>query len=163
MKKAYLLIGCILLLGISCTEQSTELGNEQKATIISEVEDRYIEVATDLSTLDMEIWSQPYSEDNFVSVNSMVNYFSTYYEWKDSVTHWFSLRESQEVKILDMNTTVLSSDLVLLTSISNWDVLQKNGEQIKDARTLHTLLWKKEQSGWKIIHLHESFQLNNED
>ena len=128
--------------------------------MISEVENLYAEVVSDLSTLDMENWSRPYSEDNFISVNSLTNYFSNYEEWKDSVTYWFSLRESQEVEIADVNTTVLSSDLVLLTSIGYWDLTTKSGMQIKDSKTLVSLLWKKEPSGWKIIFLHESFELD---
>ena len=163
MKKVFPLLTCVLLFGISCSEQSTELTDEQKATIISEVENQYRNAISDLSTLDMEIWSQPWSEDNFISVNSRINYFSTFNEWRDSVTNAFSLRESQEVQLLDINTTLLSSDLVLITSIANWNILFKSGEQIKDSKTLASLLWKKEQSGWKIIFLHESWQENNEE
>jgi len=160
MKKLFLILFCAILLGISCNEQITELSDEQKASIISEVEKQYAKVVTDLSTLDMEIWSQPYSEDNFISVNSLTQYFPMYSEWKDSVTFWFSLRESQEVEIVDVNTTVLSSDLVLLTSIGYWDLSLKSGDQIKDAKTLVSLLWKKEEDGWKIIYLHESWQVD---
>jgi len=163
MKKVFPFIICVLLLGISCSNQRTELTDEQKATIISEVENQYRNVASDLSTLDIEKWSQPYSKDNFISVNSLVNYFPTFKEWRDSVTYKFSLRESQEVKIVDINTTVLSPDLVLLTSIANWDILFKSGEEIKDSKTLASLLWKKEDGVWKIIHIHESWQEKNEE
>jgi len=160
MRILFLCLASTLLIGISCSEKGTELTDEQKATMISEVENLYAEVVSDLSTLDMENWSRPYSEDNFISVNSLTNYFSNYEEWKDSVTYWFSLRESQEVEIADVNTTVLSSDLVLLTSIGYWDLTTKSGMQIKDSKTLVSLLWKKEPSGWKIIFLHESFELD---
>lgn len=160
MRKVFLFLACTLFIGISCNQQSTELTDEQKETMISEVENLYAEVVSDLSTLDMEKWSRPYSEDNFISVNSLTNYFSNYEEWKDSVTYWFSLRESQEVEIADVNTTVLSSDLVLLTSIGYWDLTTKSGMQINDSKTLVSLLWKKEPSGWKIIFLHESFELD---
>ena len=93
----------------------------------------------------------------------MDKYFSSLNEWRDYVSNAFSLRESQDVDIVDINTTVLSSDLVLLTSITNWDVLFKSGEHIIYDRVLATLLWKKEQSGWKIMHIHESWQENNEE
>ena len=160
MRKVFLFLACTLFIGISCNQQSTELTDEQKVTMISEVENLYAEMVSDLSTLDMEKWSQPYSEDNFISVNSLTNYFSNYEEWEDSVTYWFSLRESQEVGNVDVNTTVLSSDLVLLTSIGYWDLSFKSGGQIADSKSLVSLLWKKEPSGWKVIYLHESFKLD---
>jgi hypothetical protein len=163
MKKVFPLIICVLLLGISCSNQRTELTDEQKATIASEVENQYRNVVSDLCTFDIEKWSQPYSKDNFISVNSLVNYFPSFNSWRDYVANAFSLRESQEVKIVEINTTVLSSDLVLLTSIANWNILFKSGEQIKDSKTIASLLWKKEQSGWKIIYIHESWQENNEE
>ena len=78
----------------------------------------------------------------------------------NSVTYWFSLRESQEVGNVDVNTTVLSSDLVLLTSIGYWDVSFISGGQIVDSKSLVSLLWKKEPSGWKVIYLHESFKID---
>ena len=163
MKKVFLFLACVLLLGISCTEQSTELIDEQIATIISEVEEQYTEGISNLSTLDMQVWSQPWSKENFISVFSGVNYYSTLNEFIDSVTYYFSLRESQDVQIVDMNTTVLSSDLALLTSITNWDILYKSEEHIIYDGVLATLLWKKEESVWKIICLHESWQENNEE
>jgi hypothetical protein len=92
----------------------------------------------------MEKWSQPYSKDNFISVNSLVTYFPTFNELRDYVANAFLLRESQAVNIVDISTTVLSPDLVLLTSIANWDILFKSGEQIRDSKTLVSLLWKKE-------------------
>ena len=78
----------------------------------------------------------------------------------NSVTYWFSLRESQEVGNVDVNTTVLSSDLVLLTSIGYWDVSFISGGQIVDSKSLVSLLWKKEPSGWKVIYLQESFKID---
>lgn len=150
-------LACVLLLVISCREQSTELTDEQKAAIIAEVEDQYADAISNQSTFDIERCFQHWSEDEFISVTLQANYFSTLSEFIDSVTYWFSLRENQEVHVVDMNTKVLSSDLVLLTSIENWDILFKSGADIKDIRLLMSRLWKKEPSGWKIIYLHESW------
>jgi len=141
---------------ISCQEKDT-LTAEHKASIADEVGKIYVEGISNLSKLNIEIWSEPWSKNNFLSVNSGVNYFSTYTEFKDSVEHWFSLRESQNVTIVDKKIYVLTSDQVLLTSIANWEILFKNEEDLK-VKALATLLWKKEADGWKIVHLHESWQ-----
>jgi len=141
---------------ISCQEKDT-LTAEHKASIADEVGKIYVEGISNLSKLNIEIWSEPWSKNNFLSVNSGVNYFSTYTEFKDSVEHWFSLRESQNVTIVDKKIYVLTSDQVLLTSIANWEILFKNEEELK-VKALATLLWKKEADGWKIVHLHESWQ-----
>jgi len=158
MKKVFLFLTCAILLGTSCSQQSTELTDEQKATMISQAEEQYVEGVSNLSKLDMEIWTQPWSMDHFISAFSGVNYYSTFNEFKDSVTYYFSLRESQEVKIDDMHATLLADDLVLISSITSWDVLFKTGDRVVLDNVLTTLLFKKEESGWKIIYLHESWQ-----
>ena len=54
MKKEFALLACVLLLGISCTDQSTELTDEQKATIISEVEDQLEGMVNAANQLDVD-------------------------------------------------------------------------------------------------------------
>ncbi len=158
MKKIIPLLACILIIGVSCNEPTSELTGEQKAAIASEVEEEFVNVISNLSLLDMEIWSQPWSEDNFISVNSGNNYFTTLQEFKDSVSFYFSTRESQQVQIVDKHATVLNPDLVLLSGITSWNILFKNGERYILDNVMGTLLWKKEEGGWKVIYLHESWQ-----
>jgi hypothetical protein len=158
MKKIIPLLACILTICVSCNETTSELTGEQKAVIVSEVEGEFVELISNLSLLDMEIWSRPWSEDNFISVNSGNNYFTTLDEFKDSVSFYFSNRESQEVQIVNQHITVLNSDLALLSSITNWNILFRNGERYLFDKVMGTLLWKKEEGGWKVIYLHESWQ-----
>ena len=155
MKKVLPFLACVLLVGISCNKQSTELTDEQKAAIISEVENQFIKGISELNTLD--ILSQPFSDDNFISAISNYSYYSNVNEFRDSIAYYFSLRESQEVHIVNKSTTVLSSDLALLTGKTNWDVSFKSGEHMIFDRVLVTQLWKKEENGWKIICLHETY------
>jgi len=156
MKKLLLMIAAIVLLALTSCQEQTELTDEQKASITSELEKQYSDAMSNLSKLDMNVWSEPWSENAFISVNSGVNYFSRFSEWKDSVTYWFSLRESQQVEIVEAHVNVLSSELALVTSITSWDIQFKNEESIKP-QVLASLLWKKETNGWKIVHLHESW------
>jgi hypothetical protein len=157
MKKIAWVISAIILFALTSCQEQTELTDEQKASITSELEKQYSDAMSNLSKLDMNVWSEPWSESAFISVNSGVNYFSRFSEWKDSVTYWFSLRETQQVQIIETKITVLTPELALLTSIANWDVQFKNEEHMK-AKALASLLWKKETNGWKIVHLHESWK-----
>lgn len=157
MKKHLIKLFAIPLIFLVSCQGNIELTDDEKATIISEIENLYTEGISDLSLLDIEVWSANWSKDGLLSVNSGTNYFSQYVEFKDSVEYWFSLRETQEVEILEQRVTVLESDLALLTSAAIWEIQFKDETELR-AKTLATLLWKKETEGWKIIHLHESWR-----
>ena len=158
MKKLLILSFLIMIILYSCTNtQSTQLSDEQKASIEQEVQDLYQDIVSKLSLLDMDVWSEPWSKDKLICINSGANYFDNFSEFKDSVTYWFSLRESQNVKLKQVNTKVFEENLVLMTSIANWNINFKDGNNM-NVDALGTLLWKKEDSGWKIILLHESWQ-----
>jgi len=156
MKKYLLMIYTVIFVVLISCQQKTELTDEQKATLGAEVQKQYSDVISNLSKLDIDLWTEPWNKNEFISVNSGVNYFSTFNEFRDSVKNWFSLRERQEVEIIETRVKVLTPDLALLTSITNWDILFKNGV-VGKSKALGTMLWKKETSGWKAIYLHESW------
>lgn len=149
----------IVSLVLSSCQGKTDLTDEQKATIANEVVKTYTNLVSNLSKLDIDLWSEAWSKNEFISVNSGVNNFKTFNEFRDSVKYWFSLREKQQVEILESKVKVLTPDLALLTSITNWDIQFKNGTEGR-SKALLTGLWRKEQDGWKAICLHESWKGN---
>jgi hypothetical protein len=161
MKKLAPISLMILFLFSSCAKNiKTELTDEQKAAIVAEVEKVHGDLIANLSKLDIDLWTEPWSKDEFVAATSGVNYFRTLNEFRDSVKYWFSLRERQTVEIVEKNIKVLAPDLVLLTCILNWDILFKNGEHGYSLNSPTTSVWKKESEGWKSICLHESWKGN---
>jgi len=151
----------ILFLFSSCAKNiKTELTDEQKAAIVAEVEKVHGDLVTNLSKLDIDLCTEPWSKNEFVAATSGVNYFRTLNEFRDSVKYWFSLRERQTIEIVERNIKVLAPDLVLLTCILNWDILFKNGEKAYSSNSPTTTVWKKESEGWKSICLHESWKGN---
>ena len=151
----------ILFLFSSCAKETkTELTDVQKAAIVAEVEKVHDDLITNLSKLDIDLWTEPWSKNEFVAATSGVNYFRTLNEFRDSVKYWFSLRERQTIEIVERNIKVLAPDLVLLTCTLNWDILFKNGEQAYSSNSPTTSVWKKESEGWKSICLHESWKGN---
>ena len=139
MKKSIFPLSIIISFFIFSCHEHDILTDQQKTQISDEVVKRYTDAISNLSKLDMEIWSEPWSKDNFLSVNSGVNYFSNFSHFRDSVEYWFSLRASQRVRIVDQKIHILSSDYVFITSIANWDIQFKNEEELK-VKALATLL-----------------------
>jgi len=151
----------ILLSFCSCAKETkAALTDEQKGVIVAEVEKVHGDLIANLSKLDIDLWTEPWSKDEFVAASSGVNYFRTLNEFRDSVKYWFSFRERQKIEIVERNIKVLEPDLVLLTCILNWDILFKNGEQAYSSNSPTTSVWKKESEGWKSICLHESWKGN---
>ena len=157
MKNHFIKLFVVPLIFLFSCQGNVDLTDDQKATITAEIESLYTEAISNLSLLDIEVWSANWSKDGLLSVNSGINYFSSFVEFRDSVEYWFSLRETQEVEILEQRVTVFESDLALLTSTASWEIQFKDETELS-VKALATLLWKKETEGWKIIHLHESWQ-----
>lgn len=159
MKKYLLMTSATILVVLTSCQQKNTLTDEQKATLGAEVQKQFSDVMSNLSKLDIDLWTEQWSKDEFISVNSGVKFFSTFNEFRDSVKNWFSLRERQQVEIIETKVKILAPDLALLTSITNWDIQFKNGVEGK-SKALETMLWRKETSGWKSIYLHESWKGN---
>lgn len=157
MKKVFLVIISILFVGISCTEQSTELTDEQKAAIISEVEDQARGVISAGMVLNSEEFMGFFSEDNFISVNSDGRYYATRSAWAEFVKFAHSSVENRTYESTEIRVVPLAGDLALNTAEITVENILKSGE-LSRAYVVTTGLWEKEADGWKMIHAHESWQ-----
>jgi ketosteroid isomerase-like protein len=158
MKKYLWAISAIILLALASCQEKAEFTDEQKAAIEKEVKIQNDGIISALNQLDFNALSEYFSKDEFISVNSGVNYFSTRSAFIDSVTYWFSQRERQQVELVEVRVTALTSELALMTNKLNWDISLKSGENLK-SKAIVSSLWKKEQAGWKQIHMHESWAI----
>jgi hypothetical protein len=151
----------IVSLFISCAKNTkTELTVEQKTAIQNEVKDQYHKALSAINQLNSASWFEFWSKDGFLTAFSGVNYFDNRSALVDTVANWFSNRTSQKFEPTDIRVTPLTSELALLTSKMDYLILFKNESQYK-FKGIHTFIWKKEQTGWKIIHMHESYDVNN--
>ena len=158
MKKLILFLSCALIL-ISCTDQTSELTDEQKATIISEVGahvDLYLSAAIQLN---FEVWSEYWSEDNFISVSSDIEFFDTRRIWIDAVADAWSGVESRSIESSEKRITPLALNLAHVSREIHGSAVLKNEEKIVFTYQA-TSIWKKEVEDWKIIQLHEAIQQN---
>jgi len=156
MKKHLLIL--ILLLGIlvsACRTQCPPLTGTQKANIEKEILTLSDKVANTVEKLDINGYAAFISSEEFIASYSDGSAFRSKAEWVDSVGVWWSKRKSIEIGQRIFTVTILSADLALLDRTSVWQVNFKN-DKIGHLRHATSVLYKKESTGWKIIHIHES-------
>ena len=151
----YLSIFALITL-MNCQQQQETLTEIEKAAIQQEVKDQFDQLLSACEQMNAEAWSEFYSKEEFLSAIGGTLYLTSRTAWVDSITNFFSLRESQRMEPIEVNVTPIAPNLALMTSQEILTMLPKNGEQI-DWNHVFTMLWKKEQGGWKILHSHESW------
>ncbi len=158
MKKYLWSTAAIILMALASCQESSEFTEEQKAVIEKEVKAQSDGQVSTVNNLDVSGWSENLSKDEFISINSGVTCFSDRSVFMDSLKYWFSLRDKLTFNSLEVRVTPLTQDLALMTDKGNFDILMKSGEKL-NLNFLVTFVWKKEQSGWKIIHFHETWAM----
>ena len=155
MRKVFLFLACTLLLGISCSEQSTEFTDEQKAVIEQEVEEQFREYVSVRNQLNFDLWSKFWDSEDFMSANALnFGALMSYNAWMDSVEISFERRDRHHSEVKEIETNALTSEIVVLTSagvFENW--WSGNYHKLNGCETQ---IWKKHPEGWKIIYVHES-------
>ena len=66
------------------------------------------------------------------------------------------MRERMQVEPLEVQVTALAPNLALLASEEKTQIWFKSGKNIT-VKHVFSMIWKKEQAGWKILHSHESW------
>lgn len=154
MKKFLLLLACSLPLGVF-SQQKPGLTDAQIKSITAEIKVLFDEVQTAAVKGDTETFFKFWSEDNFIGTSSGVTVFSDLDELKRIFSQAWSNREKQQFDPIETTITPISTDLVLVTRLSDGDILFKSGDRYK-FKHLVSSMWKKEKEGWKIIYNHES-------
>lgn len=157
MKSIYLNVSVFFLLFLfACEQPQHPLSIIDQKEIQKEVQARFDQMVTAINKLDARTWSEFYRKDGFISAFVGTDYYGTRKEFVDAITNYFSMRDSQKIEPISVQVKALSLDLALLTSEEKAEMAYKNGKT-EVVKHVFTLLWKKEQDGWKIIHAHESW------
>lgn len=125
-------------------------------SIEQEVKNQFGRMVSAINALDFSAWSENFSKDNFLSAIAGSDYYATRSEWIDTIKNYFSMRDRQRIEPITIEVNALTPQIALLTSAEKTEMLFKNGDIIK-SRHVFTILWKKEQDGWKVLHSHESW------
>lgn len=127
-----------------------------KASIVKEVTDRFAHLVAAINQKDVALWEKCYSRDEFVSTVAGGVLFGTRGDWVQAIASNFSMRDSQHLELREVQVTPLTPDTALLTSQEAVD-MQLKGGQTTTSKHAFTMIWKKGQQGWQIIHSHESW------
>lgn len=132
------------------------LTEAEKTLIAKEVEDQFGKLAAAVNQMNAGAWSDFYSNDGFISAIAGTESYTAKSAWVAAITGYFATRESQLLEPLQVRVAALAPRLALMTSEEKSVMRMKDGKRV-NFRHVYTMLWRKEQSGWKILHSHESW------
>ena len=128
----------------------------EKRAVGNEVKGRFKQLVAALNAKDKDAWSEFYSRGGFLSAIVGTEFLVKRNEWVSLISGFFSQREYQHVEPVKVRVSALAPDLALMTSEEMTKMQLKGGKTIK-SQHVFTMIWKKEQGGWKILHSHESW------
>lgn len=147
-----LLLACMIF---SCQNQCPPLTDQQKADIEKQVLAVWDSLIIPVMKLDADGYSPFLSSDEYLGHYGGGTVITSKAAVIDSMKVWFSYRKSQQLLQKKVTVTVLAENLVLINQVSRAQMDTKSGE-IWRADHAYSALLKNEDSGWKVIHEHES-------
>jgi ketosteroid isomerase-like protein len=155
----YLPFMIIMLSVIGCEQEQPKqdiFDDAKKEAVVSEVKEQFNSFVTVINEKETAKWAEFYSDENFISAIAGVEFFPTKTAWVDAISNYFSMRKSQKMTVIKLNMKALSEDKVILTCEDNTEFILDD-DSVVMSKHFFTLLWHKEQNGWKIIYSHESW------
>jgi ketosteroid isomerase-like protein len=158
MKKNY--FGWIIISALflsSCSEQCTKLSDEQKTEIKTQVQEVWTLIGHSVRDADAESFVEYISSENFIAMHSDGVTMNSREEYADSVRSWFGGRNSAKLLNPEIKILPLSGNLALLDQVAGFITVLRD-EKADTVQHSVSFLFQKEETGWKIIHGHESWK-----
>lgn len=127
-----------------------------KKAIRNEVKHQFDQLISAINQSNAETWSENYSQDQFLSAIASTDLYTTRSAWVNTITNYFAMREQQHLEPFEVQVAALTPDLALMISQEKGEIQLKDGKELKH-KHVFTMIWKKEQDGWKILYSHESW------
>lgn len=124
--------------------------------IVQEVTDRFTQLVAAINQKDAAAWEKYYGDVGFVSAVAGGFFCSTRNDWVRAIASNFAMRASQHLEVCDVQVFPLASDSALLTSRNRVEMQLKSGQSVS-SNHVFTMIWKKVEEGWRILHSHESW------
>ena len=158
MKKHLFFVGLMAILFFgACKNPNPPLTDAQKAVIEKQVLDQLEKMNLSVEKADADGYNAFLSSNNFLSMISQGTPFFTRDDYANAVKDWFSQRKSVELSQKTIKANVLTENLVLLDQSTIFQATFKDDRVFMIHHTV-SFLFQKEETGWKIIHGHESWE-----
>lgn len=157
MKKPFLVFGIVVMTVFStCDNKCPPLTTSQKAEIEKQILGIIDKIYASIAKLEVEGYAVYLSSDEFLGFHGcgVELPIMTKTELVDRTRAWFSERTKQEISNVEVKVSVLSADYVLVDRTANWKISFTDGQTYNFIHAA-SFIFKKESSGWKIIHLDE--------
>jgi len=140
----------------ACQTGTTELTEEQKASIAAEVNAVHAEFWNAWREAEVDEVMAYYLDSpsfGFSHVGEMIRSFS---EFEELVQSAFAIVESQTITITDTHTTVLSPNVVCVMDRGVYAFTDTAGVTGPEAGFASTIIWILHNAEWKVQHAHTS-------
>jgi hypothetical protein len=159
--KTRLLIPLFLILGMTMScQKNTELTEEQKKSIISEVEAQWKISGEGIEQLNAVKAFSVFSKKEGTTFLREGYLYPNIKAAQNQYAEWFSNPNAlkQKLSVDTVIYNILNKDLVLVITIAS--IYKVDTTNLKQEPWIigYTLLWQKEDEGWKLIHMHNSWK-----
>jgi uncharacterized protein (TIGR02246 family) len=157
--RIYFFVSVVLLSVVfsGCNNQSSELTGHEKLTIEKQLLDDWEKIMTTIEDSDSEAYASFISPD-LILMSSQGSVYYSRTAYIDNVKNWFSTRANTEIEQKKIIVTPLDEDIALLDQESDFVVTYLDGS-IQGVHHAVSFVFKKEPTGWRIIHGHESLSI----
>lgn len=150
----------ILFLGSCVNKTKIEFSEEQKQQIISEIDLMWDIAIEGIEQLDAEKAFSVFSKNENAKYIRDGYLYPSIETAKKQYAEWFRDPNAlkQKVTFDPLYNEVLSENLVLTTAMGAATRVDPNNPDQKPWIIGYTMIWKKENVGWRIINMHNSWE-----
>jgi ketosteroid isomerase-like protein len=154
-KQLFPLLFLVFIIFSACQNQCPLLTDQQKVDIEKQIQEFHDSLLIPIEDLNPDGYAPFVSSDEFLGHYNGGTVIPSKAAFIDTLKSWFSDRQTQRFEPQKVTINVFSKDLVLIDQVAKFNIINKDG-QIWQGDHAISFLIKKEKSGWKIIHSHES-------
>ena len=157
MKKYLVLIILVVsMYFFGCRNQCPPLTISQQKAIEKEILQIIDKIYISIEKLEVDGYAIYLSSDEFLGFHTcwLKAPILTKEALVDSTKVWFNGRKKQEISNVKIKISVFSENIVLVDRLANWKI-SFTDDRVGDFLHNASFIFKKESSGWKIVHLDE--------
>ncbi len=161
----FILFAVLFIAATSCKSGKTpnvndELTDEQKAAITAEIQKLFDFSSDGITELDAEKAFSVFSKEEGVKYVRNGYLYQSIETAKNQYAEWFASPEAVKRKIIadPIIYDILDKNTVLVTAIGSAVEIDADSTDQSPWVLAYTILYRKEESGWKLFHMHNLWE-----